>query len=59
MTRFRWGNYLVDLVGKTEIFGDDVEDGFLRLKVCADNERVCHGREGAKLDLFYVYTCFF
>ena len=36
-----------------------MEDGFLRVKVCTGNERVCHGKEGAKLDFFYVYACFF
>jgi len=36
-----------------------MEDRFLRVKVCAGNERVCHGRGEAKLDFFYVYACFF
>ncbi|QCD92654.1 hypothetical protein DEO72_LG5g722 [Vigna unguiculata] len=44
---------------RTKIFGDEVEDGFLRVKVCAGNERVCHGKGGAKVDFFYVYACFF
>ena len=58
-TRFRWGNDLGDLVERTKVFGDEVEDGFLRVKVWASNERVCHGKEGAKLDFFYVYACLF
>ncbi|QCE00308.1 hypothetical protein DEO72_LG7g1598 [Vigna unguiculata] len=58
-TRFRWGNDLGDLVERTKVFGDEVEDGFLRVKVWANNERVCHGKEGAKLDFFYVYACLF
>jgi len=58
-TRFRWGNDLGDLVERTKIFGDEVEDGFLRVKVCAGNERVCHGKGEAKLHFFYVYDCFF
>jgi len=58
-TRFRWGNDLGDLVERTKVFGDEVEDGLLRVKVCAGNERVCHGKGEARLDLFYVYVCLF
>jgi len=58
-TRFRWGNDLGDLVERTKVFGDEVEDGLLRVKVCAGNERVCHGKGEARLDLFYVYACLF
>jgi len=58
-TRFRWGNDLGDLVERTKVFGDEVEDGFLRVKVCASNERVCHDKEKSKLDFFYVYACLF
>jgi len=28
-TRFRWGNDLGDLVERTKVFRDEVEDGFL------------------------------
>jgi len=58
-TRFRWGNDLGDLVERTRIFSEEVEDGLLRVKVCAGNERVCHGKGEAKLDFFYVYACLF
>ena len=58
-TKFRWGNDLGDLVERTKVFGDEVEDGFLRVKVCASNERVCHGKGAAKLEFFYVYACLF
>jgi len=58
-TRFRWGNDLGDLVERTKVFSDEVEDGFLRVKVCASNERVCHGKGAAKLEFFYVYACLF
>jgi len=58
-TRFRWGNDLGDLVERTRIFSDEVEDGLLRVKVCAGNERVCHGKGEARLDFFYVYACLF
>jgi len=58
-TRFQWGNDLGDLVGRTKIFGDEVEDGLLRVKVCASNERVCHGKGAARLEFFYVYACLF
>jgi len=30
-TRFRWGNDLWDLVERTKVFSDEVEDGFLRV----------------------------
>ncbi|QCE03236.1 hypothetical protein DEO72_LG8g1260 [Vigna unguiculata] len=30
--RFRWGNDLGDLVERTKVFDDEVEDGFLRVK---------------------------
>ena len=43
---------MVDLVGKTDFFKDGVGNGCLCLKFCASNERVCHGREGTKLDFF-------
>ena len=39
-TKFRWGNDLGDLVERTKVFGDEVDDVFLRVKVCASNERV-------------------
>jgi len=58
-TRFRWGNDLGDLVERTKVFGDEVEDRFLRVKVCASNERVCHDKGVAKLEFFYVYACLF
>jgi len=58
-TRFRWGNDLGDLVERTRIFSEEVEDGLLRVKICAGNERVCHGKGEAKLDFFYVYACLF
>jgi len=58
-TRFRWGNDLGDLVERTKVFGDEVEDGFLRVKVCASNERVCHDKGAAKLEFFYIYACLF
>jgi len=58
-TRFQWGNDLGDLVERTKIFSDEVEDGLLRVKVCADNERVCHGKGEVRLDFFYVYACLF
>ena len=58
-TRFQWGNDLGDLVERTKIFGDEVEDGLLRVKVCASNERVCHGKGAARLEFFYVYACLF
>ncbi|QCD87940.1 hypothetical protein DEO72_LG3g2480 [Vigna unguiculata] len=58
-TRFRWGNDLGDLVERTKVFGNEVEDGFLRVKVCAGNERVCHGKGATKLEFFYVYACLF
>ena len=58
-TRFRWGNDLGDLVERTRIFSEEVEDRHLRVKICAGNERVCHGKGEAKLDFFYVYACFF
>ncbi|QCE04007.1 hypothetical protein DEO72_LG8g2039 [Vigna unguiculata] len=57
--RFRWGNDLGDLVERTKVFGYEVEDGFLRVKVCPSNERVCHGKGAAKLEFFYVYACLF
>jgi len=44
---------------KWPFFKDVVEDGSLRLEVYACNERVCHSREGAKLNFFYVYAYFF
>jgi len=59
ITRFRWGNDLVALVGKADFFKEEVEKRSLWLKICADNERVCHGGEGAKLDFLYVYACSF
>ncbi|QCD80439.1 hypothetical protein DEO72_LG2g760 [Vigna unguiculata] len=59
VTRFRWGNDLGDLVERTRIFSEEVEDGHLRVKICAGNERVCHGKREAKLDFFYVYACLF
>jgi len=58
-TRFRWENDLGDLVERTRIFSEGVEDGHLRVKICAGNERVCHGKREAKLDFFYVYACLF
>jgi len=58
-TRFRWGNDSGDLVERTKIFGDEMEDGFLRVKVCASNERVCHRKGAVKLEFFYVYACLF
>ena len=58
-TRFRWGNDLGDLVERTRIFSEEVDDGLLRVKICADNERVCHGKGEARLDFFYVYACLF
>jgi len=36
-----------------------VEDGLLRVKVCASNERVYHEKGAAKLKFFYVYACLF
>ena len=59
VTRFRWGNDLGDLVERTRIFSEEVEDRLLRVKICAGNERVCHGKGEAKLDFFYVYACLF
>ena len=44
---------------RTKVFGDEVEDRFLRVKVCASNERVCHGKGATKLEFFYVYACLF
>jgi len=58
-TRFRWGNDLGDLVERTRIFSEEVEDRHLRVKICAGNERVCHGKGEATLDFFYVYACLF
>ncbi|QCE03237.1 hypothetical protein DEO72_LG8g1261 [Vigna unguiculata] len=58
-TRFRWGNDLGDLVERTKVFGDEVEDGLLWVKVCAGNERICHGKGAAKLEFFYVYAYLF
>jgi len=58
-TRFRWGNDLGDLVERTRIFSEEVEDRHLRVKICAGNERVCHGKGEARLDFFYVYACLF
>lgn len=36
VTRFRWGNDLVDL-DKADFFKENVEDSSLRLKFCANN----------------------
>ncbi|QCE03241.1 hypothetical protein DEO72_LG8g1265 [Vigna unguiculata] len=38
-TRFRWRNDLGDLVERTKVFSDEVEDGFFQVKVYASNER--------------------
>ena len=59
LTKYRWGNDIGDLVERTRIFSEEVEDRELRVKIYAGNERVCHGKGEAKLDFFYVYACLF
>ena len=58
-TRFRWGNDLERLVERVYFFKSEVPQGSVVLRVCAGNERVCHGPEGVDYDFFYAYSCFF